>query len=151
MSNDFATTNSLNVIADTKLSFYYSLQNHTNNSELSHMKDLFAKHFPDVALSSITTGSEDEWLDSVLENLKSQIVSNKSSTNAISVTNNHQNSNCSDNFNNKPMNGDSSNSNNATSEGEKFEKILKQNTQLKSSVDEYKKIIADTVSLLLFF
>lgn len=112
------------------------------------MKDLFAKHFPDVSLSSSTTSSDDAWLDSVLENLKSQIVSNKSSTNAISVTNNHQNSNCSDNFNNKPLNGDSSNSNNATSENEK---ILKQNAQLKSSVEEYKKIIADTVSWFWWF
>lgn len=121
--------------------------NHTNNSELSHIKDLFAKHFPDVSSSSITTTADDEWLDSVLEHLKSQIVSNKSSTNAISVTNNHQNSNCSDNFNNKPMNGDSSNSNNTSSSSDN-EKVLKQNAQLKSSVEEYKKIIADTESML---
>lgn len=114
------------------------------------MKDLFAKHFPDVSMSSISTSSEGEWLDSVLESLKSQIVSNKSSTNAISVSNNHQNSNCSDNFNNKPVNGDSSNSNNATSLASENEKILMQNTQLKSTLEEYKKIIADTVRPLFF-
>lgn len=112
---------------------------------MTNVKEVFVKYFPDVN----TTNSSDThaWLEGVLENLRSQIVSNKSaSIVANNVTNNHLNSNCSDNFNNKPINGDSSNSSNASSIAAENEVVLLENAQLKSKVEDYKNIIADTVS-----
>lgn len=111
------------------------------------MKEVFVKYFPDVNITATATNSDTEWLECVLENLRSQIVSNKSTTSiANNVTNNHLNSNCSDNFNNKPMNGDSSNSSKASSIAAENEIVLLENAQLKSKVEDYKNIIADTVS-----
>jgi dsRNA-specific ribonuclease len=115
------------------------------------VKEVFVKYFPDVNITTTsTTNSDSEWLENVLENLRSQIVSNKSTSNiANNLTNNHLNSNCSDNFNNKPMNGDSSNSSKASSIAAENELVLLENAQLKSKVEDYKNIIADTVSLIL--
>lgn len=99
------------------------------------------------------------WLESVLENLKEQLVSNKSSrSNATStntspiannnnVTNNNHLNNCSDvetnKLNNSAVNGDS---NSSTSSAAENELVLLQNAQLKTTVEEYKNIIAETVS-----
>lgn len=123
------------------------------------MKDLVAKHFPDVSSSS-SDGDDAKWLESILENLKQQLVSNKSSrsntsTNSNSspiannnnVTNNNHLNSCSEveknNLNNNAVNGDS---NSSTSSAAENEIVLLQNAQLKTTVEEYKNIIAETVS-----
>jgi hypothetical protein len=113
---------------------------------VTKVKDLFAKHFPDT-LPTSTEGDATKWLESALEKLK--IVSNKSSLNNTSpvannnVTNNNHLNNNSVN-NSSAMNGDS-NSSTSSSVAEN-EVILLQNAQLKTTVEEYKNIIAETVS-----
>jgi hypothetical protein len=113
---------------------------------VTKVKDLFAKHFPDT-LPTSAEGDATKWLESALEKLK--IVSNKSSLNNTSsvannnVTNNNHLNNNSVN-NSSAMNGDS-NSSTSSSVAEN-EVILLQNAQLKTTVEEYKNIIAETVS-----
>lgn len=120
---------------------------------MKKVKDLFTQHFPE-ATSSISDGDVSKWLESALENLKLQLVSNKSSrststnsSTANSVTNNNHLNNCSDveksNLNNSAVNGDS---NSSTSSAAENEVVLLQNAQLKTTVEEYKNIIAETVS-----
>jgi hypothetical protein len=115
---------------------------------VTKVKDLFVKHFPDT-LPTSTDGDDTKWLESTLEKLKMQIVSNKSSLNNTSpiannnVTNNNHLNNNSVN-NSSAMNGDS-NSSTSSSVAEN-ELVLLQNAQLKTTVEEYKNIIAETVS-----
>ncbi|CRK99455.1 CLUMA_CG012585, isoform A [Clunio marinus] len=141
----------------------------TNNFglEVSKVKNLFTQNFPE-AVSSATSDSDDtKWLESVLENLKSQLVSNKSlnrtstaSSNASATANNNINNNkltnnnnhlnnCSgvetNNLNNSTVNGDS---NSSTSSAADNEIVLLQNAQLKTTIEEYKNIIAETESML---
>lgn len=122
---------------------------------MTKVKDLFANHFPEVAASALNDGDDTKWLESVLENLKIQLVSIKSSdasTNSNSnnnlLTNNNHLNNYSDvgtnNINNSAVNGDSNNLPASTGENEL---VLLQNAQLKTTVEEYKNIIAETVSL----
>lgn len=115
------------------------------------MKELFTQHFPE-ATASATNDDGAKWLESALENLKQHIVSNKSLSNttnspiANNVTNNHLN-NCRDvdkkKLNSSALNGDS---NSSTSQNADSEVVLLQNAQLKTTVEEYKTIIAETVS-----
>lgn len=128
---------------------------------MSKVKDLFTKHFPDAALltKNDDAGDSTKWLESVLENLKVQLVSNKSSRSGTStnspiannnnnVTNNNHLNNSSEvetnSLNNSAVNGDS---NSSTSSAAENELVLLQNAQLKTTVEEYKNIIAETVSL----
>lgn len=124
---------------------------------MTKVKDLFAQHFPEATSSTKSDGDDTKWLESVLENLKMQLVSNKSSlsnstntspiANNNNVTNNNHLNNCSDveknNLNNTATNGDS---NSSTSSNSENELVLLQNAQLKTTVEEYKNIIAETVS-----
>lgn len=115
---------------------------------MAKVKDLFAQHFPEVA---VTDG--DQWLESLLENLKSHIVSSKTSRSNTSTSspiannvtnNNHLNIRSEvekNNLNNSAVNGDSNSSTAAANE-----LVLLQNAQLKTTVEEYKNIIAETVS-----
>jgi len=139
------------------------------------LKDLVVSYFPEASptIATATTtsaaasdGADTKWLESVLENLKMQLVSNKSSKSTTTTTttttnssssaspaannlnnNNHLN-NCSEvdtiklTHNNNAVNGDSSKASSAA----ESELILLQNAQLKSTVEEYKNIIAETVS-----
>lgn len=80
-----------------------------------------------------------------------QLVSNKSNHNSSTTSSNanHLNNNCSDveknNLNNNStLNGDSTT--NFTSSADN-ELIMLQNAQLKTTVEEYKNIIAETVSI----
>ena len=126
---------------------------------MKKVKELFTKHFPEVTLSD---AEGTQWLESVLENLKQQIVSNKSSLSNSTTTNNNNNSNspiannvtnnnhlnnCSEvetnNLNNSAVNGDSNSSTSSVADNE----LVLQNAQLKTTVEEYKNIIAETVSL----
>lgn len=139
----------------------FSFQTHPG-SDVTKVKELFAQTFPDVASSTSTDGDDTKWFESVLENLKLQLVSNKTSLNNTASTNtspiannnnqtnnNHLN-NCSDvetnNLNNSAVNGDS---NSSTSSNAENELVLLQNAQLKTTVEEYKNIIAETVSWIL--
>lgn len=111
-------------------------------------KDLITRIFPDT--TKISAENDSKWLESVLENLKMQLVSNKSNHNSTSSSSNakHLNNNtnnCSDVEksklnNNSTLNGDS------TPKTADNELILLQNAQLKSTVEEYKNIISETVS-----
>lgn len=120
------------------------------------VKDLLAKHFPEATSSIPHDGDDSKWLESILENLKMQLVSNKSSrtstntspiANNNKATNNNHINNCSDvetnNLNNSSVNGDSKSS---TSSAAENDLVLFQNAQLKTTVEEYKNIIAETVS-----
>ena len=117
---------------------------------MTKVKDLFAKHFPDT-LPTSNDGDDTKWLESALEKLKMQIVSNKSGLNNTSpiannnVTNNNHLNNNSVNNNSTAVNGDS-NSSTSSSVAEN-EIVLLQNAQLKTTVEEYKNIIAETVNL----
>lgn len=124
---------------------------------MSKVKEVFAKYFPDTT-SSTSDADGTQWLESVLESLKQQIVSNKSSRNSTTtsspiannnVTNNNHLNNCSDvetnKLNKNAVNGDS---NTSTSSAAENEIVLLQNAQLKTTVEEYKNIIAETVSAL---
>lgn len=140
-------------------SLNFSLQTHPS-ADLTKVKDLFAQHFPDVTSSTSHGVDDTKWLESALENLKMQLVSNKSSrsnttstntspiANNNNVTNNNHLNNISDvetnNLNNSAVNGDS---NSSTSSAAENEIVLLQNAQLKTTVEEYKNIIAETVSL----
>jgi hypothetical protein len=127
------------------------------------VKDLLVEYFPEQ--TSAPAGSEDEtkWLKSVLENLKTCIVSNNNKSNhnnnststssspinANHKTNSNSNNNCHDN-----TNGDTNSTNlssTSLSASMDNELILLQNAQLRTSVEEYKNIIAETVSLLKYF
>lgn len=139
------------------------------------VKDLIVEHFPDY--SSFTVGSSDDetkWLKSVLENLKTQIVSNNQSNhnnstsssspinanhltkNNSTTTNNNINNNNTNNNNchelveknsSNALNGDTNSTlSSSASSAIDNELILIQNAQLKTTVDEYKNIIAETVS-----
>lgn len=114
------------------------------------MKELFTQHFPE-ATSSATNDDGAKWLESALENLKQHIVSNKSLSNttnspiANNVTNNHLNNVDKKKLNSSALNGDS---NSSTSQNADSEVVLLQNAQLKTTVEEYKTIIAETVSNL---
>lgn len=116
---------------------------------MTKVKDLFAKHFPDT-LPASADGDDTKWLESTLEKLKMQIVSNKSSLNNTSPIANNNNVTNNNHLNNNSVkdssavNGDS-NSSTSSSVAEN-ELILLQNAQLKTTVEEYKNIIAETVS-----
>lgn len=140
------------------LSCNFTFQIHPS-VEATKVKYLLAKHFPETTSSMPDDRDDSKWLESVFENLKIQLVSNKSSrtsTNTSSIannnneTNNNHLNNCSDvetnNLNNSSVNGDSNSSASSTAESEL---VLFQNAQLKTTVEEYKNIIAETVSLLL--
>lgn len=121
--------------------------------DVKKVKDLIIQHFPDTP-SAPSSDDGLKWLESVLENLKMQLVSNNqsnhnSSSSTTSSSNaNHLNNNGSDvdknnlNNNSNTLNGDSTNFTSADNEI-----ILLQNAQLKTTVDEYKNIIAETVSI----
>jgi hypothetical protein len=112
---------------------------------MKKVKDLLIQYFPEAA-SSNSSDDETKWLQSVLENLKMQLVSNKSNHTTPSSVN-HLN-NCNDvelNNCNRTVNGDSPNSATSSSKAEN-ELVLLQNAQLKTTVEEYKNIIAETVS-----
>lgn len=111
-----------------------------DNVEVKKFKDLIVEYFPDAASND---GDDTKWLTCVLENLKTQLVSNHLSKN------NHLN-NCTDVEknklnNNNAVNGDSNSTPSSTSA--ENELILLQNAQLKTTVDDYKNIIAETVIL----
>lgn len=121
---------------------------------MAKVKDIFAQHFPEATPSTVTDGDGIQWLESALENIKSHIVSNKTSRSNTSdsspiannvTNNNHLNIRSEvekNNLNNSAVNGDSNGSTAAANE-----LILLQNAQLKTTVEEYKNIIAETVSL----
>jgi hypothetical protein len=97
----------------------------------------------------VSSNDDTKWLENVLENLKLQIASNKATLNNSNTSSSsdakHLN-NCSDLEKNKlnsstvNLNGDS------TSSKADNEMILLQNAQLKTTLEEYKNIISETVS-----
>lgn len=128
------------------------------------------EHFPDY--TSFTVASSDDettWLKSVLENLKTQLVSNNQSNHnkSTSPSANHLNKNNSTNNNNNnnnfheveknnstnALNGDTNStlSSSASPPSMDNELMLIQNAQLRTTVDEYKNIIAETVSNFFLF
>lgn len=110
------------------------------------------KHFPEATASTLPDGEDgSKWLESALENLKTHLVSFKSSLSSTSsnvannnnVTNNNHLTNRSDaesNNLNSAVNGDS------RSSAAENELVLLQNAQLKTTIEDYKNIIAETVS-----
>jgi hypothetical protein len=151
----------IHVSQDNKVTKFSRTQTHhllsfqTQSSgvvDVTKVKDLFAKHFPDTSSAS-SDGDASKWLESVLENLKMQLVSNKSSLSNTSNTspiannnnvtnNNHLNNNSVNNS--VALNGDSNSSTSSSVAENEF--VLLQNAQLKTTVEEYKNIIAETVS-----
>lgn len=140
------------------------LQVHANGIDVKTVKDLIVEHFPDYASFTVASSDDDEtkWLKSVLENLKTQLVSNNQSNhnNSTSPSANHLNKNNSTNNNNNnnnfheveknnstnALNGDTNSTLSSSASSMDNELILIQNAQLRTSVDEYKNIIAETVS-----
>jgi len=115
--------------------------------DVSRIKDLITKHFPNIKVSS---SDDTNWLENVLENLKLQLASNKTNLNSNTSSSSdakHLN-NCSDleksklNSSTVNLNGDT----NSTSSKADNEMILLQNAQLKITLEEYKNIISETVS-----
>lgn len=106
------------------------------------------KYFPNIKVSS---NDDTNWLENVLENLKLQLAaSNKTNLNSSTSSSSdakHLN-NCSDleksklNSSTVNLNGDT----NSTSSKADNEMILLQNAQLKTTLEEYKNIISETVS-----
>lgn len=131
------------IILCTNNQLFHSFQTHPS-VEVKKVKELFTQHFPE-ATTSATNDDGTKWLESVLENLKQQIVSNKSSlsntTNSPIANNNHLNN--SSDVDKSKLNGDTSNSSTSSPENEV---VLLQNAQMKATVEEYKNIIAETVS-----
>lgn len=118
------------------------------------VRNLVTQYFPDQSASVSTSDDETKWLKSVLENLKTQIVSNNQSnhsTPSTPITANHLNNNSSNNnchevensisSSTKALNGDTNSASTADNEI-----ILLQNAQLRTTVEEYKNIISETVS-----
>lgn len=119
--------------------------------DVSKLKDLITKYFPNTIVS---LNDDTNWLENVLENLKLQLASNKTNLNSNTSSSSdakHLN-NCSDLENNKlnsstvNLNGDT----NSTSSKADNEMILLQNAQLKTTLEEYKNIISETVSFFFF-
>ena len=136
------------------------LQVHANGGiDVKTVRDLIVEHFPDYTSFTVAS-SEDEttWLKGVLENLKTQLVSNNQSNHnkSTSPSANHLNKNNSTNNNNNFHDVEKNNSTNAlngdtnstSSPALDNELMLIQNAQLRTTVDEYKNIIAETVSFL---
>ena len=141
-----------------------SLEQKVVADELKKVKDLVVKHFPDteVATGNSTTNTDHKWIEGVLENLKKQLVSNKTSKSSSTIANNNLNNKTNNNHNNNNNGSDletnninSNSSSNSVANGGSngtatpsadTEILLLQNAQLKSTVEEYKSIIADTVS-----
>lgn len=119
--------------------------------DLSKVKDLITKYFPNTIAP---LNDDTNWLENVLENLKLQLASNKTNLNSSTSSSSdakHLN-NCNDLENNKlnsstvNLNGDT----NSSSSKADNEMILLQNAQLKTTLEEYKNIISETVSLIFF-
>lgn len=117
--------------------------------DVSKIKDLITKYFPNIKVSS---NDDTNWLENVLENLKLQLASNKTNLNSNTLSSSdakHLN-NCSDleksklNSSTVNLNGDT----NSTSSKADNEMILLQNAQLKTTLEEYKNIISETESML---
>lgn len=117
--------------------------------DVSKIKDLITKYFPNIKVSS---HDDTNWLENVLENLKLQLASNKTNLNSNTSSSSdakHLN-NCSDleksklKSNTVNLNGDA----NSTSSKADNEMILLQNAQLKTTLEEYKNIISETESML---
>lgn len=117
------------------------------------VKDLITQYFPDHCVNVSSSNDETKWLKSVLENLKTAIVSNNQSNHSTSspINANHLNNNtnnCHDDVerNNSStkttLNGDT---NSTTSPSDNESVILLQNAQLRKSIEDYKTIISDTV------
>ncbi|KAG5681901.1 hypothetical protein PVAND_011306 [Polypedilum vanderplanki] len=125
------------------------------STEVKKVKEIFTRLFPELTSTLAADDENLKWLESVLENLKTQLASNKlnhiSSTTTSSSNANHLKNNCSGveinlNNNSSTLNGD--NRNCSSSSVPDKEIILLQNAQLKSTVEEYKNIIAETESML---
>lgn len=107
--------------------------------EQAKTKDLLLKHFPD--LSSSTAGDHHSWLDKALEAVKA------TTTNHLSTNNFNSSSNSDKVANHVTNNGNCV----ATPSNAESEVLLLQNAQLQTTVDEYKTIVADTVSTSIFY
>lgn len=116
------------------------------------VKEIITQYFPDHCKSASASDDETKWLKSVLENLKTQIVSNNQSNHSTPINANHLNNKNNSNFHEaektnssstKALNGDT-NSTSSPLSGEN-EIILLQNAQLRTTVEEYKNIISETV------
>ncbi|CAO1406429.1 unnamed protein product [Diamesa serratosioi] len=144
-----------------------SLEQKVVADELKKVKDLVVKYFPDmeIATGNSTTNTDQKWIEGVLENLKKQLVSNKTSKSSSTIANNNLNNKTNNNHNNNNNNGSDVETNNINSNSSSnsvanggsngtatpfadTEILLLQNAQLKSTVEEYKSIIADTESML---
>lgn len=121
------------------------------------VKDLITQYFPDHVASAAASDDEAKWLKSVLENLKTEIVSNNQSNHSTPTPinanhlNNNSNNNCHDveksnSSSTKALNGDTNSTSSPSSSGDN-EIILLQNAQLRTTVEEYKNIISETVNI----
>ncbi|CAH1719578.1 unnamed protein product [Chironomus riparius] len=136
---------------ESDLSVQIEEQKVKNNTEqtvdVSKVKDLIMKYFPNTIVSS---NDDTNWLEIVLENLKLQLASNKTNLNSNTSSDFNHLNNCSDLEKNKlnsnivNLNGDT----NLPPSKADNEMILFQNAQLKTTLDEYKNIIAETESML---
>lgn len=102
-------------------------------AEQAKTKDLLLKHFPDITSPA---GDHHSWLDKALDAVKA------TTTNHLSTNNFNSSSNSDKVANHVTNNGNCV----ATPSNAESEVLLLQNAQLQTTVDEYKTIIADTVS-----
>ncbi|XP_070509386.1 putative leucine-rich repeat-containing protein DDB_G0290503 isoform X2 [Chironomus tepperi] len=139
---------------ESDLSMQIEEQKVKNNTQqtvdVSKVKDLISKYFPNTIVSS---NDDTNWLENALENLKLQLASSNKTNlncNTSSSSNAKLLNNCSDLEKNKlnsstvNLNGDT----NSTSSKADNEMILLQNAQLKTTLEEYKNIISETESML---
>ena len=110
------------------------------------IKDLLNQHFPEHSAAVPASENVAKWMTSVLERIVSNNQSNHSTSTTPINANHHSNSSSNNNCHDvnttrtKALNGDT----NPTSGDNEI--ILLQNAQLRNSVEEYKKIISETVS-----
>lgn len=134
-------------------------------AQIVHTRDLFEHLFPNIPSINDKNLDYDVWLSKLEAHLeqylsqKEQLNSNKLTSNRTVANGNHQYDATDNNSNSAVNRGDSDDEvddddkNNAQqhSIAARTEELILQNAKLKTTVDEYKSIVAETVSRKSFF
>lgn len=121
--------------------------------EQRRTKDLLNNLLPQLPSNGPTEFNK--WLEFITSFIKNEIKEAAAATSAITHSNNHNNSRVNNSKDITSVNGnEESNSSSSSASGgdinNSCEVLLLQNAQLQKSLDEYKSIVADTVSSLFF-
>lgn len=127
------------------MKYFYVIQDHSNGNgiDAKTIKDLIVEYFPDYAASE-TSNDETVWIKNTLKNLKTQLNNNSTSNSLKSSTATSNNFlGIEKNNGTSTPNGDTNST--ASLSNDNGEMLILQNAQLKTTVEEYKNIIAETV------